>query len=413
MEGFMFGRQRPCLVLAFRAAALAAVCLLGPAALADARQEDLTRPVLTASYPLEIKMQKGAGTLDLALRGEHLWVSGERKWTARRMILYIRHTGKDNAWHAIANPSRNPSGDDYPDANPAFGSSDFMWPYMMYLKLPYSTWLNAEGDLEFKLVKGTWGDVNQELLLTPVVTSAVFRVAVKQFVHNASRIHSVKPEYYLLNQQNPPALEVRGDYAFGSVIAVDGALLTASKADEPPGNIYAAAPAALLAKPGEHVIQIHDPQNTLSESAPIQVYGPPTIVNVQPKALLVGTEEVQLTARVSGLKPTMVEARVGYTYSAAQAGAPTGKVAGPVTIPKAPPAAGAGILRRTAPVAAEPAAEASAQKVVWTPLAFTVHQSGDAWFKLPAGWAKQIGSVRVRITTPAGSAEYSLPIKAQ
>jgi len=136
---------------------------------------------------------------------------------------------------------------------------------------------------------------------------------------------------------------------------------------------------------------------------------------------------------VSGLKPTRVEARVGYTYSAAQAGAQVGKVAEPVAVPKAPPPRGAGtgtkaaepvsipktsspagvaILRRTAP-AADPAGETSAQKALWTPLAFTVHQGGDAWFKLPAGWAKQAGSVRVRITTPAGSVEYSLPIKAQ
>ena len=420
-------------VPALRAAAFAVACLLGLATAAAGQQGDLTKPVLTASYPAEIKLQKGSGVLDVALRGEHLWVSGERKWTARQMILYIRHTGKDNAWHAIANPSRNPSGDDYPDANPVFGSSDFMWPYMMYLKLPFSTWLNAEGDLEFKLVKGTWGDPNKELLLTPVVTSAVFRVPVKQFVHNASRIYSVKPGYYLLNQQDPPALEVHGDYAFGSVLAVDGVLLTGSKAGEPPGNIYAAAPASLLAKPGKHAVQIHDPQDTLSAEAPIWVYAPPTIENIQPKALLVGTGEIQLTARVSGLKPTRVEARVGYTYSAAQAGAQVGKVAEPVAVPKAPPppAAGTGtkaaepvsipktsspagvaILRRVAP-AADPAGETSAQKALWTPLAFTVHQGGDAWFKLPAGWAKQVGSVRVRITTPAGSVEYSLPIKAQ
>jgi hypothetical protein len=408
----MVRQQRPSRVFTFRAATAAAWCLLGLAAVSDARQEDFAQPVLTASYPAEIKTQKGSGVLDLTLRGEHLWVSGERKWTARQMILYIRHTGKDNAWHAIANPSRNPTGDDYPDANPVFGSSDFMWPYMMYLKLPFSTWLNAEGYLEFKAVKGKWGDMNQELLLTPVVTSAVFRVPVKQFVHNASHIHSVKPEYYLLNQQEPPALEVHGDYAFGSVLAVDGVQLTASKAGEPPGDIVAVPPSALLAKPGKHAVQIHDPQDTLSAEAPVWVYGPPTIENVQPKALLVGTGEIQLTARVSGLKPTKVEARVAYAYSAAQAGSPTGRVAEPVTIPKTSPPLAVGVLRRTVP-AGEPAGETTAQRALWTPLAFSVHQSGDAWFKLPAGWAKRVGSVRVRITTPAGSVEYSLPIKAE
>lgn len=404
-------RRRP--VAVRLSAALTGFLLLGLATSAHARQDDFAQPVLTASYPMEIKVRQSGADLDLALRGEHLWVAKDRKWTARQMILYIRHTGKDSVWHPIANPSRNPSGDDYPDADPAFGSSDFMWPYMIYLKLPASAWLNKEGNLEFKLVKGKWGDQNQELLLTPIVTSSVFKVPVKASVYNASRIQSVTPDYYLVNQPNPPPLAVYGDYAFGSVLLLDGKPLTTISLGEPPGHIRAALPAGLLSAPGQHQVQIRDPQNTVSASAAIWVHGPPAIVNVQPKALLVGTGEVNLTARVSGLAVTKVEARVSYTYSAAQAGPGTGKVAAPATIPKAPPAQ-AGVDRRRMVPAPQPApASGGSALVQWTTLAFTLHQGGDAWFKLPAGWAKQVGAVRVRLTTPAGTVEYSLPIKEQ
>lgn len=402
------------LVLRSLSIGVAALALGGQPALAQPGNpgQNFAKPVLEEAYPIQIKASTQPGNLKILIYGKNLEVDpGNNLWNNREQFLYVRHSAQGNEWHNLYNNARGPEG--YPNGDMAAGSVNFVWAQQVIAELPIARWASTPGYLEFKFVKGQLiPDRDQGFVFKPKAESAVLRVPVKKDVGETSRITFVSPDSYLVNEQIAPLLTVQGRWAPGSVVLLDGkpmAMHPVNSLEE----IQADLPPGFLSKAGRHTLVIRDPQPSLGYTRDLWVNGGPKIEKTQPKIVKVDTGAFNLVATCdTSLTPDTIEGRVTYIVSAgASAAASAAKPASQAVIPPKNRMLGRQPVNVTpAAASAPPAASANAQAELWTTLAFQV-KGKDLWIKIPADWAKQEGTIRIRVTTKAGQAEVSVPIK--
>ncbi len=388
------------------------------------RQDDFTPAVLSGSYPAEIRVNPGGGTLDLWLTGKYLYVTDPAGQgfiaNSRQMYLLVRHSN-GGAWQPLGNAVRrgyNPMNAEF-DPPASLGNSEFEWwisdPEMMFVSLPLATWAKDEGFLEFKVVKGTMTNnpADIRMLIDPKSESNGFRVPVKKTLTTAHQIDSFAPEYYIVNDPNPQLLTVFATYGPQPVLLIDGVPVKTVAATAPPDIIQVEFPPALLAAHGSHTIRIRDQQNSPSYDATIWVYGPPKGVSTQPQILQIGLERPNVDIKFTGQAPARLEARVSYVYDLATSVASrSGTVQSAAKIPAKAPAA-APVRAFTAPAPARGVGiDAETQASPWTQIPFTSPDKNRVRFQVPAGWLKQRGTVRVKLTGEAGSTELLIPIRS-
>ena len=376
--------------------------------------QNFVKPVLEAAYPMEIKVRAEAGDLKIMLVGTNLEVDpGNTLWNPREQFLYVRHSAKGSDWH---NLYCNLRGDDgYPNGEKPAGSVNFVWSGSLVATLPLATWASTPGYLEFKFVKGQlvpdreWGFV-----FKPKIESEILRVPVKDTVAETSRITFVSPDSYLVNQQIATLLTVQGFWAPGSILLLDGKPM-AMRSVNSLTEIQADLPPEFLSMPGKHTLVVRDPQPSYGYTRDLWVHGPLKILETQPKMVKAGTGAFNLVVTCdTSLSPDQVDGRVSYILSAADTAAkPADAAAKPVGGTAVLPKDGTLGLRvvEAKPAAAPPPAAGSAAAKPWTSLAFQMKGKGELWIKIPPEWAKQEGTIRVRVTTKAGEAEVSVPIK--
>jgi hypothetical protein len=387
--------------------------LLAPslAARAFATTVDNEKPVFTGAYPMEIKVRPGPGNLEMRLTGSHLTITGDdRLWDSREMLLYVRHSSQSPAWQLLYNNLR---GEGYPNGALSSGECNYQFGEDISVTLPLAVWASTPGFLEFKLTKTKLtSDGGSGWVINTLVESDVLRVPVKASVGPTSHIQAVHPNEFRVNQATPPALSVYGDWAPGSVLLLDGVKMAMMPVNAvrllegvlPPGFLNAEA---------KHELQVVDPQQSYSPVTVLWVYAPPKVLHTQPSILTVGMGDVWVWVKYSGPALDTVEGKVAYVYSVAPAGGGQTKIAAPL-IPAAP-ARGGIITRRVQPLPAQPAdtsGSGDAQAKPWMHLTYEPKE-GEARIVIPGAWMKQVGTVKVRLTSKSGSTEFVLPIKAQ
>lgn len=383
-----------------------------PAAPAAGSGEDnFAPPVFKTAFPGQIKATKVGGEIELFLTGANLSTGGERRWDARQILLYVRRSGANEPWQGLYNNLR---GDGYPNFPLENGYCAYDGDESVRVWLPRARWCASEGALEFIMVKGKWDGATGDMLIQEKSRSAVFQVPVRNYLDGPVLwAKSLSPAYYVVNEANPSALRVCGSYSPGSVVVVDGTDWPVTNDQAAPGClITAGVPAGFLSVPGQHKVTIRDPQGSPCVPSTLWVYGPPKIKGLTPKGLIIGNPAASMVLAYEGLQVDMVEVRVGYVY---EMGTPGGQVAGPANVK---PVTGTGttgtpavrVKAPTATASAAPAAAAGGPKQ-WTPIEGALLGPDKVTFTIPAEWLKQKGTVGVRITSKAGSAETTLPIQ--
>lgn len=393
-----------------------------PASGTPPQNEDYSQAVFTAAFPGMIKATKETGNLELFLKGKNLLVHKPGDiWNVREIFVYVRHAGTGEPWRGLYNNLRG----DYPNLPAENGSCAYDSAESLRVWLPKALWCAAEGQLEFILVKAKFDGVTGDLLVQVKSTSAPFKVAVRWILDGAvSRADEIYPAHYVVRQADPSPLQVRGAYGPDSVVVVDGKDWPVTNGQAAPGWLTTAGlPAGFLDNPGKHTVTIRDQQNSPCVPATLWVYGPPVVQAVAPKGLLVGGGQASLEFTCEGLLPDKAEVRVGYLYSAPVPGGQPGTAqpSGAAVIPpktdqtagRSGAAAPAKIVplakTGTASASAAPAASDEAPKQ-WTDIAFGTH-GGKVQVTIPAAWLVREGTIKIRLTNKAGSAEAAIPIK--
>ncbi|HOW86277.1 MAG TPA: hypothetical protein P5119_09800 [Candidatus Aminicenantes bacterium] len=378
---------------------------------AAAGEDNFAKPVFQAAHPNQIKVTKEGGEIEIFLTGKDLAIGAENRWDARQILLYVRRSGTGEPWQGLYNNLR---GDGYPNFPIENGHCAYDWNESIRVWLPKARWCSTEGQLEFIMVKGKWDGQTGDMLIQEKTRSAVFPVPVRTYLDGpVCYAKSLYPAYYVVNESNPSPLRVCGYYSPGSVVVVDGTDWPVTNDQAAPAClITAGVPAGFLSVPGQHKVTIRDPQGSPCVPATLWVYGPPKIKDVTPKGLFIGAPAATIVLAYEGLQIDKAEVRVGHIY---EMGSQGNQPAGPATVKPVAGAGGTGstLVGRKVTIPAGSTAPAASEggPKQWTPVDSAVIGPDKVKITIPAEWLKQKGTVGLKITSKAGSAEMTVPIQ--
>lgn len=397
--------------VALLAVLFAALCLAADRPGPASAEDNFAKPVFKAAYPNQIRVTKEGGEMEIFLTGKDLSTGGENRWNARQILLYVRRSGTGEPWQGLYNNLR---GEDYPNFPPENGHCTYDWNESIRVWLPKARWCSTEGQLEFVMVKGKWDGQTGDMLIQEKTRSAVFPVPVRTYLDGpVCYAKSLYPAYYVVDESNPSPLRVCGYYSPGSVVVVDGTDWPVTNDQAAPAClITAGVPAGFLATPGQHKVTIRDPQGSPCVPATLWVYGPPTIKSVAPKGLTIGATTATIVLAYEGLQVDKAEIRVGYLYELGKQG---GQTAAPATVKPLAGAGGSGstLVGQKVTTPSDPKAQSAGEggPKQWTPIDTAGIGPDKVTFAIPAEWLKQKGTIGLKITSKAGSAETTVPIQ--
>ncbi|MBN1197418.1 MAG: hypothetical protein JXA62_08430 [Candidatus Aminicenantes bacterium] len=270
-----------------------------------------SKPVITGAIPAQVEVTLASGELFLLLSGQDLTIPGnDRKWNARDIRLFVRHSAAGGPWQCLYNRTRNDGnlGDAYFNPPREFGECSY-YSWQVELWLPRPIWFSREGTLQFLLIKGKCHGPGANDW-TEKIRSNIFDIPVRTDVSGVTRIDSLQPNYYYIHQENPPLLTVNGQLDFGTAVLIDNSECVTVKRVPTSGLIQVKLPPGLLDRQDLHQVRLQDSQGTVSNAKALWVYGPPRVTHIHPEQLRTGMGQTTIKLRYGGLKPDAVRGRV-------------------------------------------------------------------------------------------------------
>jgi hypothetical protein len=114
-------------------------------------------PRLLRCEPGGLVVSPANGDVEVVLSGENLW-DADRLWTERDVRLYARQTTGDGDWVRLFTGSGDVGQGAFEDTSPTLANGRVVEssPDRYRVILPAGRWLDREGALEFKIVRGVW-----------------------------------------------------------------------------------------------------------------------------------------------------------------------------------------------------------------------------------------------------------------